>query len=138
MNLKLFITKKEITHHNTHIKTKHLFTVIDTDKSKQYPQNFVSVLPRNIRALVKPANIFEGLFGNESLEMANQLLQKALRTRPDSETTKAIRERLKVLDPQLHNKANCQNCGTHIRQYKNRVSQYKFCYECHREGYPKN
>ena len=138
MNLKLHITKKETKHHNTITKTKYLFTVIDTDKSKQYPQNFVSVLPRNIKAIVKPANAFEGLFGNESLGMANQLLKKTLRSRPDSETTKAIRERLKLLAPQLDNKSKCQNCGTPIRQTKHVFRPYKFCFACHREGYPKN
>ena len=138
MNLHLLITKKEIKQYHVIIKTKYLFAVIDLDRSKQYPQNFVSVLPRNIKAIVKPANAFEGLFGNESLEMANQLLKKTLRSRPDSETTKAIRERLKLLAPQLDNKSKCQNCGTPIRQTKNRGKQYKFCFACHREGYPKN
>jgi len=104
MNLKLHITKKETKHHNTITKTKYLFAVIDLDKSKQYPQNFVSVLPRNIKAIVKPANAFEGLFGNESLEMANQLLKKTLR----------------------------------IRQSKHIFRPYKFCFACHKEGYPKN
>lgn len=135
MNLKLLITKKETTHYNTKTKTKHLFAVIDLDKSKQYPQNFVSVLPKNIKAVVKPANIFEGLFGNQSLEMANQLLKKALRTRPDSETKKAIRERQKLLDPQLNKKAKCQNCGNTIKKNKQRFRPYKFCYKCHSKGY---
>ena len=76
------------------------------------------MLPRHIKAIVKPANIFEGLFGNQSLEMANQLLKKALRTRPDSETAKAIRERLKLLDPQLHNTTKCENCGKSLKQSK--------------------
>jgi hypothetical protein len=137
MNLKLRITKKETNHYNTKINTKHLFAVIDLDKSKQYPQNFVSVLPRNIKAIVKPSNVFEGLFGNESLEMANQLLKKALRSRPDSETVKSIRERLKLLDPQLSNKIKCQNCGSPIRQSKQRFRPYKFCYECHRKSIQK-
>lgn len=79
MNLQLLITKKELTHYSSRIKTKHLFAVIDLDKSELYPQNFVSVLPKKIKAIVKPSNIFEELFGNQSLEMANQLLKKALK-----------------------------------------------------------
>ena len=137
MKLKLLITKREITHHNTIIKTKYLFAVIDLDRSKQYPQNFVSVLPKNIKAIVKPANIFEEIFGNQSLEMANQLLKKALRTRPDSETAKAIRERLKLLDPQLHNTSKCENCGKSLKQSKKKFRPYKFCFKCHSNGYPK-
>ena len=135
MNLKLLITKKEIRHYNTKTKTKHLFAVIDLDKSKQYPQNFVSVLPKTIKAIVKPANAFEGIFGNKSLDIANQLLKKALRSRPDSETTQAIRERLELIDPILHNKTNCKNCGKSIKQPKKTYRPYKFCFECHSKGH---
>jgi len=134
MNLQLLITEKEIKHYNTETKTKHLFAVIDLDKSKQYPQNFVSLLPKNIKATVKPANVFEGLFGDKSLELAKHLLEKALKTRPNSKTTQAIRERLKLLGPKLN---KCQKCGTPIRQSKHKFRPYKFCYECHRKGYSK-
>jgi hypothetical protein len=131
MNLQLLITKKEYTHYNNRTKTKHLFAVIDLDESKHYPHNFVSVLPLHIRAIVKPSNVFEGLFGNKSLEIANQLLHKALESRPDSETAQAIRERIELLATQQNNKAQCQNCGKTIKQSKRRVRLYKFCYECH-------
>jgi len=135
LNLKLHITKREITHHSTIIKTKYLFSVIDLDRSDQYPQNFVSVLPRKINVTVKPCNIFEELFGNRSLETAKQLLEKALERRPNSETTKAIRHRLKLLNPQLNNKSKCQNCGKPIKQNKQKFRPYKFCYQCHSKGY---
>ena len=135
MNLQLLISKREITHHSTVIKTKHLFAVIDLDKSKQYPQNFVSILPRSIKATVKPTNIFEELFGNESIETAKKLLEKALAKRPNIETTKAITDRLKLLNPQLRNKSKCQNCANPIKQKKQNFRPYKFCYECHIKGY---
>ena len=135
MKLKLRITEKET---KNHINTQHYFTVIDTDISKQYPQNFVSVLPRNIKTLAKPSSIFEGLFGNKSLEMAKQLLEKALKSRPNSETKISIRERLKLLDLKPVNKNQCQNCGKSINQSKSKYRVYNFCYECHREGYSKN
>ena len=135
MKLKLRITEKETKNYTN---TQHYFTVIDTDISKQYPQNFVSVLPRNIKTLAKPSSVFEGLFGNKSLEMANQLLEKALKSRPNSETKKSIRERLKLLKPKLINKTTCQNCGKPINQSNNRYRIYKFCYNCHKEGYSKN
>jgi hypothetical protein len=137
MNLQLLITEKEIRHYNAETKTKHLFAVIDLDKAKKYPQNFVSLLPKNIKATVKPANVFEGLFGNESIKIAKHLLEKALKTRPNPETTQAIRERLKLIDPKLNNKPKCQNCGTPINQSKYRFRSCKFCYQCHRKGYSK-
>jgi len=131
MNLQLLITKKEYAHYNNRTRTKHLFAVIDLDESKQYPQNFVSVLPLHIGAIVKPSNVFEGLFGNKSLEIANRLLHKALESKPDSETAKAIRERIELLATQVNNKAQCQNGGNTINQSKRRVKPCKFCYECH-------
>ena len=137
MKLQLLITEKEIKHYNTETKTKHLFAVIDLDKAKKYPQNFVSLLPKKIKATKKPANIFEGLFGNESIKIAKQLLEKALRTRPDPKAKLAIRERLKLLDPQIDNKIKCQNCGTPINQSKHRYRPYRFCYSCYRKGFTK-
>jgi len=131
MNLQLLITKKEYSYYNTRTKAKHLFAVIDLDKSEQYPRNFVSVLPMHISAIVKPSNVFERLFGNESLKIANQLLHKALKSRPDLETAEAIRKRIRLLAPQLNDKAQCQNCGNTIKQSKRRDKPYKFCYECH-------
>jgi hypothetical protein len=135
LKLKLLITKKEIVHYNTRTKTKYLFSVIDLDKSKKYPQNFVSVLPRNINAIVKPSNIFEKIFGNKSLEMAKQLLEKALKTRPDTETTLAIRGRLKLLNPKLNNQSKCQKCGKKIIQHRRKIKPYKFCFECYSERF---
>ena len=137
MKLQLLITEKEIKHYNTETKTKYIFTVIDLDRSKQYPQNFVSLLPKNIKATAKPANIFEELFGNKSLEMAKYLLEEALKTRPNSKIKQAIRRRLELLVLKQKNKIKCQNCGNSIKQSRNRVKPYKFCYECYRKGYTK-
>ena len=137
MNLQLHITKKEIVHYNTRTKTKHLFAVIDLDKSKEYPQNFVSVLPKNIQAIVNPSNISEELFGNQSVDTAKQLLEKALTTRPDTETTQAIRERLNVLDPKLTLKSKCLKCGEIFEQKKRGYKRYPLCYECYRKRYSK-
>ena len=131
MNLQLLITKKEYKHYNNRTRTKHLFAVIDLDESKQYPSNFVSVLPMHISAIVKPSNVFERIFGNKSLEIADQLLNKALKSRPDSETAEAIRKRIELLAAQGNNKAQCQNCGNTIKQSRRGVNPYKFCYECH-------
>jgi hypothetical protein len=138
MDLHLHITKKEKVHYNTRNKIKHLFAVIDLDKSKHYPQNFVSVLPRNIKAIVKPANIFEEIFGNKSLDIAKQLLGQALKSRPNAETTRAIRERLDVLDPKLTLQSKCLKYGEIFEQKKRGYKRYPLCYECYRKRYSKN
>jgi hypothetical protein len=137
MKLQLLITEKEIRHYNTKTKTKHLFAVIDLDRSEKYPQNFVSLLPKNINSAAKPANVFEGLFGNESIKIAKRLLEKALKTRPSHKTTLAIRERLELLDLKLNNKIKCQMCGTPINQSKHKYRPYKFCYDCYRKSITK-
>ncbi len=128
MKLKLLIFKKET---KDYTKTQYKIVIIDLDRTKQYPQNFVCILPKNIKLKVKPSSTFEKMFGKESIEIAKQLLKKALRSRPDSETTQAIRERLKLLDPQPHNKTKCENCGKPIKQSKGRFRPYKFCFECY-------
>jgi hypothetical protein len=134
MKLQLRITEKEIKHYNTETETKHIFAVVDLDKSKKYPQNFVSLLPKNIKAAAKPANVFQKLFGNESLKIAKQLLETALRKRPNPKTAQAIRERLKLLDSNLNNKTKCQNCGARIHQSKNRFRPHKLCYKCYKKN----
>ena len=132
MKLKLRITKKET---KDYTKPQYRIAIIDLDKSKRYPQNFVCMLPKSIKLKAKPSNIFEGLFGKDSIEVAKKLLEKTLKTRPNPETTKAIRERLNRIDPKPTNKTKCQKCGKPIKQYKRRFRTYKFCYECHSKQY---
>jgi hypothetical protein len=73
------------------------------------------------------------LFGNESLGVAKQLLETALRSRPDADTTKAIMVRLKLLEPKMANKTKCLNCGKLVTQSGRRYRTYNFCFECHSE-----
>jgi hypothetical protein len=54
----------------------------------------------------KPTNKFEKEFGKDSLKIAIQLLQKALRARYNSETKKIIKERLKLLKAKMQSKIN--------------------------------
>jgi len=137
MKLQLRITELEIKHYNTENRTKHLFAVIDLDKAKEYPQNFVSVLPKHIKSTTKPANVFERLFGNESIKIAKHLLEKALKTRPTPKAKLAIRERLKLLNSNIDNITKCQNCGIPINQSNHRFRPHKFCHDCYKKGYAK-
>ena len=134
MKLKLKITKKET---KDHTKIQYRIAIIDLDRSKQYPQNFVCMLPKNIKLKTKPSNIFEGLFGKDSIELAKKLLEKTLRSRPDAETAKAIRERLKLLNPSKSKQVKCQDCGRLFEQKKGRYRTYKKCYECYQKRYTK-
>ncbi|MCW3998517.1 MAG: hypothetical protein NWF10_08135, partial [Candidatus Bathyarchaeota archaeon] len=103
--------------------------------SKQYPQNFVCMLPKNIKLKVKPSNIFEKVFGKDSIEIAKQLLKKALRSRADPETTKAIRYRLKLLEPIPKNLVKCNMCGKDFQARRYRYGRQKTCHECKTKRY---
>ena len=132
MKLRLRITKKETKDHS---KTQYKFAVIDKDKAKNYPENFVCLLPKSIKLKAKPVNIFEKIFGNDSIETAKDLLKKALRLRPDSETKKEIRERLKNLEPKPKNVAKCNVCKKDFEYKKYRYGRQKICNACRNRGH---
>ena len=133
--IKSFILRLKIIPKETrnYTKKQHLFTVIDLDKSKSYPQNFVCILPKTIQKNKKPANTFERLFQSESKKVATELLKKALRSRPDHKTAISIRERLKTLQPKSTNKIKCKKCGQSYKQKKRKNKKYQFCFVCYQK-----
>jgi len=74
------------------------FAVVDLDKGKKYPLNFVCMLPTKIDADGKSQSVFLQIFGDKSLEQARALLTGALETESDSEVKAEIERRLKLLD----------------------------------------
>lgn len=72
--------------------------VVDLDKSKRYPLNFVCVLPRYFRILEKRSSKFAKLFGEKSLSTAKNLLIDASRSEDDPEITTVINKRIKDID----------------------------------------
>jgi len=93
MNLKLYAIKNG----NRHIDRIQL-VVVDLDKSKRYPLNFVCVLPRYFRILEKRSSKFAKLFGEKSLCMAKKLLVDAWRSEDDPEIKTVITKRIKDID----------------------------------------
>lgn len=77
-------------------KTEVHFVVIDSDLSKEYPLNFVCVLPLS-QALHSRHSTFRKLFGKESIPLAKKLLSKALSKETDSEIKTEIGRRLQLL-----------------------------------------
>jgi hypothetical protein len=61
------------------------FAVVDLDKAKSYPLNFVCMLPAKINPNVKSNSVFLQVFGDKSMEQAKALLTEALATEEDSE-----------------------------------------------------
>lgn len=127
MRLRLYISKQ----HNLkdYSQNRHIrFAVVDLDRSKSYPTNYVCVLPRQPVSDGKQPNIFSKNFGKDSLKLAKQLLNDALKTESDWEIKAAIRERLKLLEPKSPAKAKCRVCGRFFelkRRYRQRI-----CPEC--------
>ena len=106
------------------------FAVIDIDKSKNYPANYVCTLPLQPSVNGKANNIFSELFGNDSLELAKKLLTKAFKTENDSEIKAEITRRLHLLEsnPIIHIK--CRVCKKFFQTQKQRALKQKVCPEC--------
>jgi len=127
MKLQLHITQKAT---KDYLVAQRRFTVVDLDLSKDYPLNFVCMLPLNIKAGTKSSSIFEGLFGKESTKIAKDLLEKALKSNYDLETVRVIKDRLKQLTPKPKNIAKCVNCGNDFEYRKYRFGRQKNCNNC--------
>ena len=74
------------------------FAVVDLDKAKRYPLNFVCMLPTKIDADGKSQSVFLQIFGDKSVEQARALLTGALEVESDSEVKAEIERRLKLLE----------------------------------------
>ena len=106
------------------------FAVVDLDKSKSYPSNFVCMLPTQISGEGKPHSIFLQVFGDKSLEQARALLTEALKTEDDSQVKAEIERRLKLLEPKPVSQIECSACGKLFESKRVRGFRQKFCPEC--------
>ncbi len=79
------------------MKTEVQVVVVDLDKSKKYPLNFICILPQTVISLGKPLNIFSKVFGQSSLEIAKKLLLRALKKEKDDDNRKELQTRLRTL-----------------------------------------
>jgi len=71
--------------------------VVDLDRSKHYPLNFVCVLPRYLRLLEKRSSSFAKIFGEKSVVTAKKLLSDAKRKEDDPEIKRVIDKRIKEM-----------------------------------------
>ncbi len=68
--------------------------VVDCEKGKKYPENFICTLPGQLGS---PACIFDQLYGRNAKEMAKKLLTEALDKEADPEVKLEIEKRLKMI-----------------------------------------
>jgi hypothetical protein len=93
VNLKLYVIKNGVQRLD-----RIQLVVVDLDRSKRYPLNFVCVLPRYFRIVEKRSSKFAKLFGERSLSIAKKLLIDARRNEDDLEITTVIDKRIKDID----------------------------------------
>jgi hypothetical protein len=106
------------------------FAVVDLDKGKDYPMNFVCMLPLQLAHKGKGSSVFVNVFGDRSLEVAKGLLLDALEIESDAEVRAELGRRLKLLEAKPINQKKCDDCGNlfqprHVKRFKQR-----FCQEC--------
>jgi hypothetical protein len=133
MNLRLEVFKTNYI--GDYTQGRHIrFAVVDLDKSKKYPANYICLLPMDPRANGKANNNFSKLFGNESPELAKNLLTKALKTEKDSEIKAEIEKRLELLNPKPPAQVRCRVCGDFFEPKRSRFRQ-TLCQECKQKRY---
>jgi hypothetical protein len=93
VNLKLYAVKNGVQQID-----RIQLVVVDLDRSKRYPLNFVCILPRYFRIVEKRSSKFAKLFGERSLSIAKKLLIDARRNEDDPEITTVIDKRIKDID----------------------------------------
>jgi hypothetical protein len=106
------------------------FAVVDLDKSKDYPANFVCLLPLNIKPEVKSVSIFRRVFGEESLAVAKRLLADALKREDEAEVREELERRLKLLEPKPVFEKTCVSCGKPFQAASRKGFKQRFCPEC--------
>ena len=134
MNFRLRIEPKAFSNDDSGTRL-FSFAVVDLDKSKNYPQNFLCMLPMHIGTKAKTASIFQQLFGDKSIEQAKALLAGALESEDDSMVKAEIERRLKLLEPQSGLAVKCSVCGKIFNSGWTRKFRKKFCPECMAKKY---
>jgi len=94
VNLKLYAIKNgnQDLHNNVQL------IVVDLDKGKRYPLNFVCILPRYLRLLEKRSSKFAKIFGGKSFKVAKNLLVEAKSKEEDPDIQKFINKRIREID----------------------------------------
>ena len=125
--LRIFMGEYARGHHEwNHFR----FVVVDLNKSKSYPENFLSMLPIRIDSAGKMPNVFTKLFGNKSLKIARGLLTESLKKEDNSEIKAEIERRLNLLEPNPVIHIKCRVCKKFFQTQKERARKQKICPEC--------
>ncbi len=126
--LKVF---KEYPVDGASLSRTYRFAIVDSRKSKNYPANFVCMLPVKVdQRKGKNANVFGELFGERSLDFAIELLNDALKNESDAEVKAEIERRLKLIDPKQVNLVKCALCKKTYQSKKRGKYVKNLCEDC--------
>ncbi len=127
MKLELSVSKKLVSMVSGPVE-EVFFAVVDLDKAKNYPLNFVCMLPRNIGTKRGVPNKFLEIFGERSSQLATKLLTDALKREGDLDVKVEIKKRLKSLQPKPTIK--CPICGCDFTPRRKGNLLQRFCDPC--------
>jgi hypothetical protein len=111
------------------------FAVVDLDRAKAYPLNFVCMLPMHISSNGHKTSTFEKQFGRESVDLAKKLLDDALKVEDGLDVKGEVERRLKLLAPELACEKVCVSCGRVFHAELGRSFRKKFCEDCLRKKF---
>ena len=129
LNYQLAILKQDDTADWSDMQQRFRFAVVNLDRAKEYPLNFVCILPMRLNSKVEKRTEFEKLFGNESLEEAKRLLTDALKSQEDKDLRREIERRLSLLEPKPASEMTCPSCGKNF-QVKKKLFRKRYCEDC--------
>ncbi len=131
MKLKLRASRKQINKVSG-LEEAIIFAVVDLEKSKDYPANFVCMLPGDLKPRKNSPTTFAKIFGDDALTLAKNLLVSALQSEDDAEIKTEIQRRLKVFDPTPVIEVKCSVCGRKFRPRKFGRYMQRLCETCRR------
>jgi hypothetical protein len=109
--------------------------VVDLDRGKDYPLNFVCLLPRQLKPEGKDSSVFRRVFGEESSQVAKRLLAEALKREDEPDVRGEIERRLKLLEPRPLFEKRCVSCGKIFETESKKWFKQRFCPECSKKRF---
>jgi len=130
MKLELHVSRKNGVRHFERSESL-IFAIIDLDRSRSYPENFVCVLP-HLHPTGKSTSAFYRLFGDQNLPLAKKLLTRALKTEDNFEVKTELQRRIDTLNPKPAPPIPCRICGNNFipKKTKNKKYQQRICQTC--------
>jgi hypothetical protein len=108
-----------------------VFSVLDLDRSESFPENFVCLLPKELKGTsVSGKSKFLEIFGDDSIQLAVELLKDALRKEGDVDIKREIERRLKLFEPKKPITAKCRVCGRDFEYKKCGRFAPRICQDC--------